>query len=542
MKKIKVLLSLCLSATMLFGCGSGGTSGKTFTFASELDIKNLDSSDADDGMSFNAMHACIDGLMGLDKDGNITGAIAEKYEVSEDQMTYTFHIRDDATWSNDDPVTANDFVYAWQRILKKNGNYAYMFGGDGAAIKGVDEILTKMENNQTVTDADYDAMGVKAADDKTLIVNITRPISYFLELMTFPCYYPINEKFCVEKGDQYAKSAENVLSNGAFVMTDWKPGKSATFEKNDKYWNKDAVKIDNLVMNLVQDAQTAATNFEAGENDFAPINSNLVDKYKGEDYFKTINEGYLFYLQLNMQNKDLQNANIRKAISLAINRQDFTENVLKDGSTPATGFVPTGLSISPSGTDFREDSGEYTSYNLDEAQKAMNEGLKELGKLSITLRLTYGTDESPMDQMAEYLQNALTKLNGLNIEMVATTKQDRIYTKQKNGDFDIACTRWGPDYGDPTTYLNLLLENNSNNYGKYVNKDFNAKMDAAQNENDVTKRWQNLVDAEKIIMEDLPNIPVFEKGTAVLQNSKVTGLVHRPVGVPYTFTYVEIVE
>lgn len=542
MKKLKVLLSLCLSATMLFGCGSGGTSGKTFTFASELDIKNLDSSDADDGMSFNAMHACIDGLMGLDKDGNITGAIAEKYEVSEDQMTYTFHIRDDATWSNDDPVTANDFVYAWQRILKKNGNYAYMFGGDGAAIKGVDEILTKMEHNQTVTDADYDAMGVRAADDKTLIVNITRPISYFLELMTFPCYYPINEKFCVEKGDQYAKSAENVLSNGAFVMTDWQPGKSATFEKNDKYWNKDAVKIDNLVMNLVQDAQTAATNFEAGENDFAPINSNLVDKYKGEDYFKTINEGYLFYLQLNMQNKDLQNANIRKAISLAINRQDFTENVLKDGSTPATGFVPTGLSISPSGTDFREDSGEYTSYNLDEAQKAMNEGLKELGKSSITLRLTYGTDESPMDQMAEYLQNALTKLNGLNIEMVATTKQDRIYTKQKNGDFDIACTRWGPDYGDPTTYLNLLLENNSNNYGKYVNKDFNAKMDAAQNENDVTKRWQNLVDAEKIIMEDLPNIPVFEKGTAVLQNSKVTGLVHRPVGVPYTFTYVEIVE
>ena len=542
MKKLKVLLSLCLSATMLFGCGSGGTSGKTFTFASELDIKNLDSSDADDGMSFNAMHACIDGLMGLDKDGTITGAIAEKYEVSEDQMTYTFDIRDDATWSNDDPVTANDFVYAWQRILKKNGNYAYMFGGDGAAIKGVDEILTKMENNQTVTDADYDAMGVKAADDKTLIVNITRPISYFLELMTFPCYYPINEKFCVEKGDQYAKSAENVLSNGAFVMTDWQPGKSATFEKNDKYWNKDAVKIDNLVMNLVQDAQTAATNFEAGENDFAPINSNLVDKYKGEDYFKTINEGYLFYLQLNMQNKDLQNANIRKAISLAINRQDFTENVLKDGSTPATGFVPTGLSISPSGTDFREDSGEYTSYNLDEAQKAMNEGLKELGKSSITLRLTYGTDESPMDQMAEYLQNALTKLNGLNIEMVATTKQDRIYTKQKNGDFDIACTRWGPDYGDPTTYLNLLLENNSNNYGKYVNKDFNAKMDAAQNENDVTKRWQNLVDAEKIIMEDLPNIPVFEKGTAVLQNSKVTGLVHRPVGVPYTFTYVEIVE
>ena len=541
MKIFKFLMAIALSSTLI-GCSSTNDQKKTFTFASELDIKNLDSSDADDGMSFNAMHACIDGLMGLDKDGNIVGAIAESYDVSDDRLTYTFHLREDANWSNGDPVTAHDFVYAWQRILKNNGNYGYMLGSDGAAIKGVDEILDKMANNQKVTDKDYAAMGVKAQEDKTLVVTTTRAISYFEELMTFPCYYPINQKFCEEKGDQYAKSADNVLSNGAFIMTDWQPNRVATFKKNDKYYNADEVKLDELVMNLVQDPQTAAMNFESGENDFAPINSNLIDKYKDKDYYKTFNEGYLFYLQLNMKNTDLQNANIRKALSLAIDRDDLTENVLKDGSKAATGFVPSQLSISGDGNDFRTDAGSYTSYNIDEANKAMAQGLKELGKSSITLRLTYGTDESPMDQMAEYLQNSYSKLKGLTIEMVATTKQDRIYTKQANGEFDIACTRWGPDYGDPTTYLNLTLTGNKNNYGKYSNSKYDAKMKEAQSLSDSTKRWQTLIEAEKIMMEDMPDIPVFEKGTAVLQNTKTTGLVHRPVGVPYTFAYVDVMD
>lgn len=544
MKKLKALIVMCLATAMLVGCGSGSVGTDTYVFSSELDIKNLDSSDADDGMSFNAMHACIDGLMGLDKEGNIVGAIAENYDLSEDKLTYTFHLRENANWSNDTPVTADDFVYAWQRILKNNGNYAYMLGSDGAAIVGVDEILAKMANKETLTDADFEKMGVKAVDDKTLEVKITKPISYFEELMTFPCYYPINKEFCEEKGDQYAKSATNVLSNGAFVMTDWQPGKTATFEKNDKYWNADAVKIQNLVMNLVQDPQTAATSFKNGETDFAPINSQLIDQYKDDNSFVSFNEGYLFYLEINEKNTDLANNKIKQAISYAIDRDDLVNNVLKDGSKAAKGFIPRELSLSSTLSDFRDDAGDYevTSYNLDKAQQLFAEGLKELNKTSITVRLTYGTDESPMDQMAEYLQNALTKLNGLNIEMVATTKQDRIYNKMANGDFDIACTRWGPDYGDPTTYLNLLLDGNSNNYGKYYSEEYEEIMDKVSTEANVDARWQYMIDAEKVIMADLPDIPVFEKGTSALENKKVTGLVHRPVGVPYTFHYVEKAE
>lgn len=540
MKKLKALVAACLAVTLLAGCG-GSSSGKTYTFSSELDIKNLDSCDADDGMSFNAMHACIDGLMGLDADGNIAPAIAEKHTVSDDGKVHTFTLRD-AKWSNGEAVTANDFVFAWRRIIQNSGNYAYMMGSDGAAIVGADELMakqTKLKKGESLSDEDMLTLGVEAKDDKTLVVKTTRKIAYFEELMTFPCYYPINEKFCKEKGSLYAKSAENVLANGAFIMKTWEPGSKATYEKNPEYWNADAVKVDNLVMNLVQKPEVAATSYDNGETDLAPITSDLIDKYKDNEGYRNLSGGYLFYLSINFKNSDLANANVRKALSLAINRDDFADNKLKDGSKATKGFVPTGLSIGPDGKDFRDTTDSFGKYDVKEAQAALDAGLKELGKKSITIRLLYGTDESPMDQLATYLQNSFGKLKGLKIEMVATTKQDRIYNKQANGDYDIACTRWGPDYGDPTTYLNLLLSGNSNNYGKYTSKVYDETMNKAQAENDLTKRWALLQQAEKIALEDNAYIPVFEKGNAVLVNPSVKGLIDKPVGVPYTFNYVE---
>lgn len=542
-KKMKKLLSMALATAMglsLVACGGGSSSedGVVYTYSSELDIKNLDSADADDGCSLSAIHAVTDGLMKLDADGKLVNGVAEDVKVSDDQLTHTYTIRDDAKWSNGDDVTANDFVYAWHRIFKNNGNYSYMFGDGIASIEGVDEIFAKIDNEEEVTDEDINKMAVKAVDDKTLEVKTTIPVSFFDELMTFPCFFPINEKFAEEQGESYGKSADTVLGNGAFVMTNWEPGSVAEYKKSETYYDAENVKIDKLVMKLVQDPAVAATSFENGETDFAPINSDLVDKYKEEESYVQINEGYLFYLQLNLGNEDLANENVRKALAAAIDRDDFCEHVLKDGSKPAGGFVPAGLSISPAGEDFRAQAGSYVSYDAAEAQKLLDAGLKELGKKSITLRITYGTDESPMDKMATYLQNAFSSLEGLEIEMVATTKQDRIYNKQKNRDFDIACTRWGPDYGDPTTYLTLMLTGNSNNYGDYTNAKYDELMEKVAKGVDLNERWQNMLDAEKVIMEDMGVIPVFEKGTATLQNPAVKGMLCRPVGVPYTFAYV----
>mgnify|MGYP002549320114 CR=1 FL=1 len=534
-KTVKVLLTAATAAGMLAGCGSK-TDTDTFRFASELDIQGMDSTVVDDGMSFNAIHAITDGLTAVNEKGKTAPAIAKSWDVSDDGKTYTFHLRD-AKWTNGDKVTANDFVYSWRKIIKDAGNYAYMLGSGGASVKNADAL---MELGANATDEQMATLGVTAKDDKTLVVELENKVPYFTDLMAFPCYFPQNEKFVEKCGKNYGTKPEYTLSNGAYTMTKWIKGNKATFTKNDKYYDAKAVKTKNLEMFLVQDPKTAAQNFDNGKVDYATINSTLVDKYKGKDTFTTFNEGFLFYLSLNFNNKTIADKNVREALSYAINRKDLCENVLKDGSKAATGFVPSQLSKSPAGKDFRDTAGDIVGYDVKKAQEYLDAAKKELGTDTITVDLLYGTDESPMDTFAEYLQGSFTKLKGLKVNMVATVKKDRIYNREASGNFQIACTRWAPDYADPTTFLNVLASSNSNNYGKWENAQYNSLLKQAQNETDVNKRWNELLEAEKVMMDDMPNIPVVQTGTAALQAKNVKGLVHNTVSTPYVFKYVTL--
>ena len=534
-KTVKVLLALTTAAGMLAGCGSK-TDTDTFRFASELDIQGMDSTVVDDGMSYNAIHAITDGLTAVNDKGKTVPALAKSWDVSADGKTYTFHLKD-AKWSNGDKVTANDFVYSWKRIIKNAGNYAYMLGDDGASVKNASQLI---DLGPKATDEQMNTLGVKATDDKTLVVELNNKVPYFTDLMAFPCYFPQNEKFVEKCGKNYGTKPEYTLSNGAYKMTKWIKGNKATFTKNDKYYDAKAVKTKNLEMFLVQDPKTAAQNFDNGKVDYATINSTLVDKYKGKDTFTTFNEGFLFYLSLNFNNKTIADKNVREALSYAINRKDLCENVLKDGSKEATGFVPSQLSTSPAGKDFRDTAGDLVGYDVKKAQEYLDAAKKELGTDTITVDLLYGTDESPMDTFAEYLQGSFTKLKGLKVNMVATVKKDRIYNREASGNFQIACTRWAPDYADPTTFLNVLASSNSNNYGKWENAQYNSLLKQAQNETDVNKRWNELLEAEKVMMDDMPNIPVVQTGTAALQAKNVKGLVHNTVSTPYVFKYVTL--
>ena len=534
-KTVKVLLALTTAAGMLAGCGSK-TDTDTFRFANDTDIVGMDSTVVDDAMSFNAITAITDGLTTVDVKGNTIPGIAKSWDVSNNGLTYTFHLRD-AKWANGDDVTAQDFVYSWHRIIKNAGNYAYMLGSEGASIKNADSLI---DLGTTATDEQLNTLGIKATDDKTVVVDLEKNVPYFVGLMSFPCYFPQNQKFVEKCGKNYATKPEYILGNGAYKMTKWIKGNKATFTKNDKYYDAKSVKTKNIEMYLVQDPKTAAQNFDNGKVDYATINSTLVDKYKGKDTFKAIREGYLAYLICNFKADTTANKNLRHALSYAINRKDLCDNILKDGSQPATGFVPAQLCKSPSGKDFREESGKYVDYDVKKAQEYLDAAKKELGTDTITVDLLYGTDESPMDTMAEYLQGSFTKLKGLKVNMVATVKKDRIYNREANGNFQVVCTRWGPDYADPTTYLNLATTDNSNNYGKYTSAKYDALMEQIQKESDLTKRWDLMIQAEKIIMDDLAYVPVFEKGSAALKAKNVKGLVVVPVGTPYTFKYVKL--
>ena len=534
-KTVKVLLALTIAAGMLAGCGSK-TDTDTFRFANDTDIVGMDSTVVDDAMSFNAITAITDGLTTVDVKGNTIPGIAKSWDVSNNGLTYTFHLRD-AKWANGDDVTAQDFVYSWHRIIKNAGNYAYMLGSEGASIKNADSLI---DLGTTATDEQLNTLGIKATDDKTVVVDLEKNVPYFVGLMSFPCYFPQNQKFVEKCGKNYATKPEYILGNGAYKMTKWIKGNKATFTKNDKYYDAKSVKTKNLEMYLVQDPKTAAQNFDNGKVDYATINSTLVDKYKGKDTFKAIREGYLAYLICNFKADTTANKNLRHALSYAINRKDLCDNILKDGSQPATGFVPAQLCKSPSGKDFREESGKYVDYDVKKAQEYLDAAKKELGTDTITVDLLYGTDESPMDTFAEYLQGSFTKLKGLKVNMVATVKKDRIYNREASGNFQIACTRWAPDYADPTTFLNVLASSNSNNYGKWENAQYNSLLKQAQNETDVNKRWNELLEAEKVMMDDMPNIPVVQTGTAALQAKNVKGLVHNTVSTPYVFKYVTL--
>ena len=534
-KIVKVLLALTTAAGMLAGCGSK-TDTDTFRFANDTDIVGMDSTVVDDAMSFNAITAITDGLTTVDVKGNTIPGIAKSWDVSNNGLTYTFHLRD-AKWANGDDVTAQDFVYSWHRIIKNAGNYAYMLGSEGASIKNADSLI---DLGTTATDEQLNTLGIKATDDKTVVVDLEKNVPYFVGLMSFPCYFPQNQKFVEKCGKNYATKPEYILGNGAYKMTKWIKGNKATFTKNDKYYDAKSVKTKNLEMYLVQDPKTAAQNFDNGKVDYATINSTLVDKYKGKDTFKAIREGYLAYLICNFKADTTANKNLRHALSYAINRKDLCDNILKDGSQPATGFVPAQLCKSPSGKDFREESGKYVDYDVKKAQEYLDAAKKELGTDTITVDLLYGTDESPMDTFAEYLQGSFTKLKGLKVNMVATVKKDRIYNREASGNFQIACTRWAPDYADPTTFLNVLTSTNSNNYGKWENAQYNSLLKQAQNETDVNKRWNELLEAEKVMMDDMPNIPVVQTGTAALQAKNVKGLVHNTVSTPYVFKYVTL--
>ena len=534
-KTVKVLLALTTAAGMLAGCGSK-TDTDTFRFANDTDIVGMDSTVVDDAMTFNAITAITDGLTTVDVKGNTIPGIAKSWDVSNNGLTYTFHLRD-AKWANGDDVTAQDFVYSWHRIIKNAGNYAYMLGSEGASIKNADSLI---DLGTTATDEQLNTLGIKATDDKTVVVDLEKNVPYFVGLMSFPCYFPQNQKFVEKCGKNYATKPEYILGNGAYKMTKWIKGNKATFTKNDKYYDAKSVKTKNIEMYLVQDPKTAAQNFDNGKVDYATINSTLVDKYKGKDTFKAIREGYLAYLICNFKADTTANKNLRHALSYAINRKDLCDNILKDGSQPATGFVPAQLCKSPSGKDFREESGKYVDYDVKKAQEYLDAAKKELGTDTITVDLLYGTDESPMDTFAEYLQGSFTKLKGLKVNMIATVKKDRIYNREASGNFQIACTRWAPDYADPTTFLNVLASSNSNNYGKWENAQYNSLLKQAQNETDVNKRWNELLEAEKVMMDDMPNIPVVQTGTAALQAKNVKGLVHNTVSTPYVFKYVTL--
>lgn len=533
--ELKKPLVLAMAGTMLVGCGSssagsskGTTSGgSSVTVAMDADLNTMDYELATDGNSFIMQSMCVSGLAMLDADGQPQPDLAEKWDVSEDGKTYTFHLRDGIKWSNGEPVTAKDFVYGWQRLVDPATASEYNFIVSTIGVENADEVIA---GEKPVTD-----LGVEATDDSTFVVHLTQPCGFLLGLMAFPSFFPLNQDFYESKGDQFGVgNVDDMLYCGPYTMTDWQAGNQYTFTKNDDYWDADAVDTDTVTFKFLQDTQSAMLEFQQGNIDVVKLASEQVDAYKNEEGFTTRLTGYAWRLDFNFEVDKLNNDDLRKAISLAIDRNSLAEDVLKDGSIAAKGFIPEQFAYGPDGKDYRETAGDLidTDANADEAAAAYESAKSALGG-DVTIDLLY-EDSEACKAVAENLQQQLqTALPGLTVTMNCKPKKTRLELSTSH-QYEVMLTRWGPDYADPQTYLDLFRSTRAGYTGTYVNDEYNALLDKAffgEDAANAEKRWADMVEAEKMLVDDYGTIPLYQNGGAMMINPKVTGIEFHSGGV-----------
>ena len=542
MKRIVIGLLAALLLLSTAACGEkasdGSAEAKYLNVMLSTNVMSLDTNLATDGESFEVIADCIDGLMQMDADGAAVPAIAETYDLSDDGTVYTFHLRD-AKWSNGDAVTAADFVFAWQRICEEAGEYAYMFDSSVGCVKNADSII--------YDGADPASLGVSAPDDKTLVVELEVPVSFFPSLMYFPTFYPINEKFysSLDAGT-YGTSPEAFLSNGAFVLEDYTPGTaSLKLKKNQDYWDAERVSLDGIKYQVVGSSDNALTAFKNGTLDIAVVNGDQVSSVEADAELSkklSINgAGYMWYLSFSQTESNangyLANANLRLAMSNAIDRDSIVDNYVKDGSLATyTAVPPQFASSAVDGSDFSADQDafkDYCSYNPEKAAEYFAAAVEELGVDSFSFTMLYGNNEGDeVTKVAQALKEQIeAALPGISITLSPMTKAERL-DKMQNDNFEVALTRWGPDYADPMTYLSMWISGNSNNYGFWSNAEYDQIIKDCTTGayiTDYAARWSAMLDAEKIVMQEAVVAPLYTKANANLIADGVAGVEFHPV-------------
>lgn len=536
MRKFKMVLSTLFVLGLLSGCGGSKEAAPTeakkevaksniVTIANDVELSSMDTGLATDGTSFEAIASVLEGLYQLDGAGNTIPGMAVKEEISEDGKVRTFTLRD-AKWSDGQPVTANDFVFAWRRLAnpKTASEYAYMIG-----VAGIKNAEGVMSGEKPITE-----LGVTAVDDKTLKVELDYPVPFFDQLAAFPPFYPIREDFYDKYKEQYALTPEAILSNGAFKMTEWNQGANYTMVKNDQYYDADKVQIDGLNFQVVKDAQSAMVAFDQGNVDYVKLTGEMVDQYKESPEFMNTLGGYLWFVSPNQKVPGLENANLRRALALSFDKEQIAEHLLKDGSIAANFAVPVKLAVGPDGKDFRETTPSYLNVDKAKAKEYYEKAKQELGKDKFAYELVF-EDTEASKKVAEYLKSEIeTNLLGMTINLKQQPKKARLQLMQ-NGVYELGLTRWGPDYADPMTYLDMWITGASYNYGSWSSKEYD-KLIFDTSKGDLTgkpaERWEALKQAEKVCMDAAAILPVYQTGSAVMIKKDLTGFEFHSVGVP----------
>lgn len=499
----------------------------------EVEIATLDPNIATDGTSMEAIAALQEGLMTRNQEGEFVEAAAESYEVSEDGTVYTFKLREDAVWSNGTAVTAHDFVFGWQRLVDPATAAEYSFILDTAGVKNAAKV--------TAGEVDKSELGVVAVDDYTLEVTLEIATPYFLSLMAFSPLFPINEAFYESTDGQFATSPETIISNGAFVLTGYTPaGATTDLTKNPDYYDVDSVSLDGLRFQVIKDSQQAVLAYQTDQLDVTNISGEQVTLFSADPEFRSVEQGYMWFISPNQLNENIANTDLRLAIGKAYDREVISNNVLKDGSLPAAYFIPQLLADGPDGTDYRDVAGrDLMSSNAEEAQAHLEAAKEALGTDSFTLSLLIEDTEASINVAQSLEAQIEATLPGVDIQIEQTPKKNRL-DRMREGDFDLGLTRWGPDYADPTTYLQLLITDSSYNDARYSNEQFDADYAAIQTGDlvlDPEARFAKMIEMEKLALSEGAVLPVYQAASAVLVKANVDQIGFYTTGTPRIFKY-----
>ncbi|HZG14336.1 MAG TPA: peptide ABC transporter substrate-binding protein [Candidatus Bathyarchaeia archaeon] len=525
----KVSLSVVmLSSLMLAACGGQQAAPAPSTPSQEQsaaqapqELKvNMNSGDpstidpglAEDIPSMTVARAAFDGLLRVDADGTIKESVAEKFEVSPDGLTYTFHLRD-SKWSNGDPVTAKDFEYAWKRVLNPEtaAGYAYQ--------------LYYLKNGEAYNQkkVSADEVGVKATDDKTLVVTLENPAPFFPQLVASVTYLPVNPKV-VEGNKEWANSPENYVGNGPFVLKQWEHKSKMIMEKNPQYWDEKRVQLTTLNISMIEDANTELSMFENGDLDWAgsplgdlPLDALQTLKESGK--MQTQATAGTYWYVFNTEKAPFNNKKIRQAFSYAINRQEIVDNVVPFKSSVALGILPTTMAFKP--------EGYFKDGDAETAKKLLAEGMKELGIDKLPeIELIYNTSEVNQ-RISTVIQDQWRKALGVEVKMRAMENKVR-KEEMRAGNFQIARSSWIGDFNDPINFFEVFK--GGLNDSRWNNAEYLDLLAQSAKEQDVQKRNEILRKADAIVMDEIPAAPIYYYTYAWVKQDTVKDVVIDALG------------
>ncbi|EGO5063064.1 peptide pheromone-binding protein TraC [Enterococcus faecalis] len=539
MKKYKKFcyLGIGLLPLVLASCGTTDSKNTTekkveqvATLTAGTPVQSLDPATAVDQTSITLLANVMEGLYRLDEKNQPQPALAAgQPKVSNDGKTYTIVIRDGAKWSDGTPITAEDFVVAWQRVVdpETTSPNVELF----STIKNAKEIISGKQPKEK--------LGVKSNGEQTLIIELEEPTPYFTDLLALTAYFPVQPKAIKENGKNYGTSQKSIETNGAYTLTNLDGVGTSdkwTIAKNEKYWDKKHVSMKKINFQVVKEINTGINLYNDGQLDDAPLAGEYAKQYKKDTEYSTTLMANTMFLEMNQtgENKLLKNKNVRKAISYAIDRESLVEKLLDNGSIPSVGVVPEKMAYNPkTKKDFANE--KLVEFNKKQASTYW-ETAKSKDKVSEKLELDILVGDGEFEKKAgEFLQGQLEEnLEGLKVNITpvpANVFMERLTKK----DFNLSLSGWQADYADPISFLANFETNSPLNHGGYANKNYDELIKDTS-----SKRWQELKKAEKILIDDMGVVPIFQVGTAKLEKSKIRNVLMHSIGAKYDYKKMRI--